>query len=213
MLHKVYYTRITQPIPSGKWEKALSTLSTEEQAKVLAFRRWEDRTTSLLGRLLIRHAFSEAKLDMGKDIYFNQYKRPCCSAGWDFNLSHCDDTAVLIIAPNAEVGIDVERTDTVKNSDDLTNSFTCAEWKQIETSPSPSLSMLTFWTRKEAVMKAVGSGLQIPPASLEVIEDTIRYEDKTWFIHPLKLSVQHLCHFATSDPKPEVQIQAYELRV
>jgi len=83
-----------------------------------------------------------------------------------FNLSHSNNIALLAIALNHEVGVDVEHLDR-KNDwkgiikrfytpDEQANIFKLPEDKQQNT-------FFQMWTRKEAYMKALGLGLHLPP--------------------------------------------------
>ncbi len=86
-----------------------------------------------------------------------------------FNLTHSDGLAALAVATDCEVGIDIERIRTT--AEDMASLvMTDAEQHRLRWI-APELRMDAFfrcWTRKEAVLKAIGDGLSLPPRSLEV---------------------------------------------
>jgi len=88
-----------------------------------------------------------------------------------FNLSHSGDIALVGIADSGEVGVDVEMLRPTAELDDLVRShFSAGERRAIESVAHDmrDLAFLVGWTRKEACLKAVGVGLDIEPASIDV---------------------------------------------
>jgi 4'-phosphopantetheinyl transferase len=79
-----------------------------------------------------------------------------------FNLSHTDGLAVMAIA-RSRVGVDVERERHIPDAEGLVARFfsrrECDEFRALpphERQPA----FLRAWTRKEAVLKAIGRGVQ-----------------------------------------------------
>jgi 4'-phosphopantetheinyl transferase len=76
-----------------------------------------------------------------------------------YNVSHAGDWVLLAVA-GAEVGVDVERLDTLFAFQELLDySFSPAEKAFIERSPVPYHAFYQLWTRKEAFVKATGRGI------------------------------------------------------
>src|SRR5436190_3681992 len=87
-----------------------------------------------------------------------------------FNLSHCEERAVLAIS-NAEVGIDLERDRPIEHVDLARRYFHANEVAAITASRDEAEQRRAFflvWTLKEAVVKALGTGLSTPLDSFEV---------------------------------------------
>ena len=88
-----------------------------------------------------------------------------------FNLSHSGAFALIAVHPSLEVGIDLELHKPWHCMDDLAlNILSLAEmaaW-QDGTPSERSLSLFDAWTRKEACLKAVGTGLLVPPDQVEL---------------------------------------------
>lgn len=88
-----------------------------------------------------------------------------------FNLTHSDNWALIALHPRWEIGIDLELHKPWPHMNDLAESvFSQAElrtWRA--TTPVDQASALyTTWTRKEACLKAVGTGLITPPDQVEL---------------------------------------------
>ena len=88
-----------------------------------------------------------------------------------FSLSHSGDFSLVAVASGREVGVDVEELRPVDNPDNLV--VTCfseserEEWASIPEGLRQSVFLET-WTRKEALLKAVGAGLSRPLSSFDV---------------------------------------------
>lgn len=93
-----------------------------------------------------------------------------------FSLAHAKDRAVLAVAWQREVGVDLEAcAPGLPDRHDLpaliSKACTTAEATQIETLPTAErlAAFLRIWTLKEAYLKGIGAGLTREPRALEVI--------------------------------------------
>lgn len=98
----------------------------------------------------------------GKPFLVNH---PACA----FNLSHSGDWGVIAIgkSPHLQsIGVDIEVMRDIDNLHQLAGEvFTPAEKKQLQL-VSEAQKVATFlhgWVRKESVLKALGTGLSLPP--------------------------------------------------
>lgn len=87
-----------------------------------------------------------------------------------FNLSHSGDLALLGVTREAHLGVDVERLREVDHLRIARRFFAPAEADRLARLPEQRRRAAFFagWTRKEAVIKAVGAGLWLPLDSFEV---------------------------------------------
>jgi 4'-phosphopantetheinyl transferase len=84
------------------------------------------------------------------------------NSGLRFNLSHSGDVALLAVTSELEVGVDVEAIRLDLPVDDLERYFTVCERERLRLAGSGEIraqAFFRYWTRKEAVLKADGSGL------------------------------------------------------
>jgi len=92
-------------------------------------------------------------------------------AGLTFNLSRSEGLALCAITVAGQVGVDIERLRPVDDEDAIVHRyFAPGEMRQYEAvrSPERTAAFFSTWTRKEAFVKAVGSGLQRELSSFEV---------------------------------------------
>ena len=88
--------------------------------------------------------------------------------GLEFNLSHSDSLAALVASEAGPVGVDLEPLDRAPTLLGCEDSF-CHPTELAEL-PEPAelrgLALLELWTAKEALLKAIGTGLQHPPTEI-----------------------------------------------
>lgn len=81
-----------------------------------------------------------------------------------FNLSHSETLAVYAITRRGRVGVDVERWRAIPNADDLVQRFFTPRDRELYLQLPDNERQAAFfraWTRKEAVLKALGRGVQV----------------------------------------------------
>jgi 4'-phosphopantetheinyl transferase len=88
-----------------------------------------------------------------------------------FNLSHSRDLALVAVTAGCDIGVDLEWvTDTVEVEQVASVVFSPAEIAVLGrlTLPQKREAFFTGWTRKEAIVKALGAGLGYPVQELTV---------------------------------------------
>ncbi len=83
-----------------------------------------------------------------------------------FNMSHSEDVALIAMADTGEIGVDVEMLRPMPDAAALARqNFSASENDELASTPQgdQALAFLLGWTRKEACLKAIGSGLSIAP--------------------------------------------------
>jgi 4'-phosphopantetheinyl transferase len=88
-----------------------------------------------------------------------------------FNLSHSEDLALLAVTLQHRVGVDIEFIKHDLAIDEIaTRCFSEVEIKILRALPQAerTKSFYSWWTRKEAFIKAIGKGLSIPLESFSV---------------------------------------------
>jgi 4'-phosphopantetheinyl transferase len=178
-----------------------SVLSPDERARADRFVFEDDRSRYVTGRTALRTllgrelGLAPAAVPMDSTMH----GRPRCASlrgKLDFNLSNSGEVAVIAMAPQETVGVDVETFRPVHDAVGLSRHyFSNAESRQLEILV-PALrdrAFLTCWTRKEAVLKATGLGLTIAPATVETGIDitpaTVRTTEGSFELHTQPLQI------------------------
>ena len=155
-------------------DDAQALLSNDERARQQSFVSPELRRRFLAARAGLRTLLGRHLDRDPRSLSFatNAFGKPRLAGGGPvhFNLSHCEERAVLAIS-NAEVGIDLERERPIEHVDLARRYFHPHEVAAITASPDEAEQRRAFfliWTLKEAVVKALGTGLSTPLDSFEV---------------------------------------------
>jgi 4'-phosphopantetheinyl transferase len=159
---------------SSQLEKLLDEV---EHERLLGYHRIDDRDRFLLGCALTKLVLAAY---LGQEANTIRLSRTCpdCGrphgkpsvaapegAGVEFSISHSGDLVVAAFAVEAPVGIDVERLDNSLQVDQLTRLvLSDSETQALAARPPEERQhdFFTWWTRKEAIAKAAGTGLRLP---------------------------------------------------
>ena len=93
--------------------------------------------------------------------------------GFEFNTSHSEDVFMVVSSLEVVPGIDVEMERVIPERDSLLKRI-CHPDERVHlegTGAFSSTRFLELWTRKEAVLKALGLGLKLDPARVSVPVD------------------------------------------
>ncbi|HLX93424.1 MAG TPA: 4'-phosphopantetheinyl transferase superfamily protein [Puia sp.] len=175
------------------------SLSQDELEKASRFRKPDDRARFIYGRGLLRFllGFFMDRRPEHVVLEMEPNKKPRLGSVHDqtlhFNVSHSGNWVLVVIA-NAPVGIDIEMVDnSFTYSDLLAANFSNAEAAMITQSAMPAEVFFTFWTRKEALVKATGAGINDDLRLLPVINGTwdsgnpIIGQEQSWQIHSFNI--------------------------
>jgi 4'-phosphopantetheinyl transferase len=161
------------------WREVETSLPGEERRRAEAILQPADRKVFMAGRYLQRDVLG-AHLGMEKqELRFiaGPHGKPMLAAPKPvrplaFNLTNTRRLAVLAVSRlPLLLGIDAEETSETIDLDDA-RIFCCENELQLLSGLRPaerkSLGLL-YWILKESALKAVGTGLQLSPAGLEII--------------------------------------------
>ncbi len=90
----------------------------------------------------------------------------------DINLSHSGELALFAMAKGRRVGVDVEHMESGRDHSEASPSFMSGrEFARQMARPAADRPQAFFdcWTRKEAYLKALGTGLLLDPTSVEIL--------------------------------------------
>ena len=124
--------------------------------------QWQSLASRATLRLLLAHYAGHAHALHLRLALTDRGKPTLPGSSIRFNLSHTRDVAVFAFARDMEVGVDVERTHAISDLDDVAEqNFAAAELAALRSLPEAerTLAFYRCWTRKEALLKAEGSGL------------------------------------------------------
>lgn len=86
--------------------------------------------------------------------------RKTCGAHMDISITHTPGHIVAAAAPNASLGIDIENKNRTISDDFASSAFSQIEHELAAESGDGATTLLRFWCAKEALSKALGTGLR-----------------------------------------------------
>jgi 4'-phosphopantetheinyl transferase len=158
-------------------DRAGSVLSATERARLSRFRFPADQRLFLASRVLLREALSAvdgrpaAALRFTSDVHGvkpelegTPQERPL-----RFNLTHTDGLVACVLAWNRAVGVDAERLTRVIRTPGVAARVLSDTEQAALAGVEPGLRsrrLLEHWCVKEALLKAMGTGLATPPSTV-----------------------------------------------
>jgi 4'-phosphopantetheinyl transferase len=134
-----------------------------------------------------------------------------------FNLSHDSQWLVLAVSPSGDVGADVEALDRPVDVQAVAQiALAPRERARLQVCVDPTPTFFAYWTAKEAVAKAEGSGLlqdlraiefmQAPDALSDATIEARIAGGRTWWVRLLRLGKMHVAAIAFSRPRTVVRV-------
>ena len=146
------------------WLSPLRNLLTwDEVERALRYHRADDELRFSCTRALLRLLLARYTQQPAGQLQFvtGTNRKPALEglADWQFNVSHSGNWLLIAIG-RAHVGVDLEWINpSFLFGDMLELSFSCAEQRHIESDADTRLGFYRLWTRKEALVKATGKGM------------------------------------------------------
>jgi 4'-phosphopantetheinyl transferase len=160
-------------------ERRLAGLPEDERRRAGRFLLERDRRRFVMARSALRELLGRYLGAEGRAIRLVEgpHGKPALAAragaarGLEFNVSHSGDLALLAFARGRAVGVDVERAAEGRDLEALAGiAFSPAElsaWRGVP-EPERERAFYACWCRKEAILKAVGTGLSLPTTCFTV---------------------------------------------
>ena len=154
-------------------ERVTACLTHEERARAARFKFEKDATQWAGCRAALREILGRALglPPSGVPLVLSEAGKPELAPshhGLYFNLSHCDGLALVATCNEGPVGIDLEPLERAPELLECEATFCHPD--EIRGLPADadarSRQLLRIWTAKEAILKAIGTGLTHPPEAV-----------------------------------------------
>ena len=169
------------------WLKIMShTILCDSERRVIADMTGSvaRRTEWLIGRLAAKEAvrrflkdnYQARWCDTDVQICPNPAGKPIAIGDWrrylttkiDIAIAHTAQFVVALAAANARIGVDVESIRRDLSEEFANGVFTADELELAAQSSAPSQAFIRFWCAKEAISKALGTGIRYSPKELVI---------------------------------------------
>lgn len=174
----VWRARLDEPAESqhGLQENFLRLLAEDERARASRFHFEKHRRRFVLARGFLRLLLGRYLETKPEEVSFSYgpYGKPALGGERTqlrFNASHSHELALYAFVQDHEIGVDVEFIKKDLKTEEIADHFfSAAEIQSLTTLPDVEKTAAFFrcWTRKEAYIKAIGSGLSHPLDEFDV---------------------------------------------
>lgn len=216
----IHVWRASLEVPSARLEYLYRMLSEDEVNRAKQYCFEQVRRRFIIRRGLLRCILSGYLGQSPREISFsyNSYGKPALVSisgkpALYFNVSHSGALVLYAITQNQEVGVDIERIRLVEDAEDIVKRFFSSREKaEFSTLPEriKKQAFFTCWTRKEAVIKAMGQGLsyRLNKFSVSMIPDektrlvkTKGHENKEtiWCLKAIRLRAGYVAAVAVEE--------------
>lgn len=172
---KVHIWPVPLDLPHFQLDALHRTLAPDEVSRAARFHFDSDARAYIAGRGLLRAILARYLGAAPGDVRFTYepHGKPQLAPGngVQFNLTHSRDRALIAVTRDRQIGVDLEWVRPLPDLDQLAMATLTPDERANLYSLAPKEALAAFfraWTRKEAVLKARGDGLTLPPDQVEV---------------------------------------------
>ena len=217
----VHVWRISLDQPDEALERFRRTLEPDEIDRAGRFHFEKHRRHFVVARGFLRTVIARYLETQPESLRFSYgaYGKPALASEHvlRFNLSHSHEVALLAVALDAELGVDVEHVRADFASEDIARRFfSRAEVEVFNALPREEQVAAFFrcWTRKEAYIKAIGKGLSQPLDAFDVTlapgaaPALLRAEDddaSRWLLSDIEVGERYAGALAVERPVAQVR--------
>jgi 4'-phosphopantetheinyl transferase len=195
--------------PQEAVERFWGTLDEDERARASRFHFEKHRRNFIVGRGVLRLLLGRYLETPPADVRFSYgaQGKPALSgehsaSSLRFNASHSGELALYAFVKECEVGVDVELVKGDFATEEIAERFfSASEIEALRVLPAieKPAGFFRCWTRKEAYIKAIGSGLSYPLDQFDVTR-----EIPGWSIIDLEVGSGYAAALAINGTLPEV---------
>jgi len=166
----VWWALLDQDV--SRVESYFQTLSIEERRRAEQFHFDRDRTRFIVRRGMLRRILgSYLNLQPGRLLFRHgrngkpELAETNVGQNIRFNISHSEGAALFAFARDREIGVDIEYIQDISDLDLIADQFFSSDENDVLQSLTEDEKRRAFfngWTRKEALVKALGEGLSLP---------------------------------------------------
>jgi len=208
----ILYHRVISRMSPESFDRYFQEIPLSIRKRISGFRNWQDAQRSLVGNILLTlglKALNQTQYSLN-DLKFTKYKRPYLDDSLDFNISHSGEFTICAISKEERVGVDIEE---IKHTyiAEFESHFSDNEWKNIIHAADSVSAFYMYWVKKEAFLKAIGTGLFVPLRAVDVSSEQVEWNKQKWFFHELKLDDQYMSYVSSNHLNVQIEIERIEL--
>jgi phosphopantetheinyl transferase len=198
MLH-LFLHQITSKTSS--FDHLLGELPLVIQNRIVKKKQQKKRESSLLGYLLLQRALIQYFDTNLEAITFLSSGKPVlklANRSLSFNISHSQNLVGVVIGEGGALGLDIEAFRKFDSVESSFSFFSPIEQEAILEAPDSDWKMIEFWSKKEALVKAVGGKMFDMAAYTDVRFETISWKGNIYQLSPIDYDFEGFIWVASS---------------
>lgn len=195
---------------TASFDQLLEQLPIIIQKRILKKKQLKKRQTSLLGYTLLRYALSQYFDATLESLTFLSSGKPILKLPHQllsFNISHTDDLVGLVIGSESVLGLDIEAFRKFERVESSFSFFSPAEQDVILKAEKPEWKLIELWSKKEALVKAVGGRMFDMAAYTDVRFNTVHWDGKTYELLPINYDFEGFIWIASLSPIRDINVK------
>ena len=177
---------------AASFDQLLEQLPLVVQNRIIRKKQQKKRESSLLGYILLQRTLNQHFNTNLDAITFLPSGKPIlelANQSLSFNISHSKNLVGLVIGEGNILGLDIEAFRKFDKVESSFSFFSEVEQKAILEAPSPDWKLIEFWSKKEALVKAVGGRMFDMAAYTDVRFETVTWEGQNYQLSCILKSV------------------------
>ena len=152
-------------------QRMLPLVSAQRREQALKYKHTFGQFCCLKSWLMLYEGMRELGISDLGDFGYNEHGKPYLANGPYFSISHCKE-GIAVAIDDAPIGIDIE---AIRHANEDLIERTMNEKERLAISELGMREFTRFWTQKEAIVKAEGTGIY----SFEQLQKTLEIGDWT----------------------------------
>lgn len=191
--------------PISDIDNYLSRLPQSIQSRILRRKQKVKRDTSLQGYLLLQQALKEDfDADLNQITFLKSGKPVFEGQSISFNISHSGNLIGVAISKSGIIGLDIEQFRRFEKVETSFSFFSKVEQQAILSAKNPQRKLIEFWSKKEALIKAIG-GRMFDMAELTDVRNTKNiWQKETYFLYQIQHDFDGFIWVASSFSSPNI---------
>jgi 4'-phosphopantetheinyl transferase len=187
----LWYYNIDE-FPSERINLVLASLPAKIAETIKKYRIENDRKSRLVARLLVqKYVLEKTNHWSWEDWKKDENHKPKVEGGAFFNISHSGNMVIVGFDEDDEVGVDIEEIKEIDVAS-MASYFHPDEIDYLNENANDKAVFYEIWTRKEAFLKASGTGIVKGLDQISVLEDLLVHQGK-WNIKSINVAPDYKC--------------------
>jgi 4'-phosphopantetheinyl transferase len=217
--HEIQLWQVSLLVTPAEEQRYALLLSADETKRAQRFHFARHARRYTVARAVLRMILSRY-LNIAPNLIefsYSEHGKPAVAAtALQFNVSHSDEMAVYAFTRVADIGVDIEKVEPHFKDDLAQRFFSPGEYDALAalTGDAQVHAFYRVWSRKEALLKALGMGLHLPLASFSVSlaeQELLKFHSETpWHIQSFIVGPDYEAAFATSQTVAKISRWEYQ---